>query len=275
MATFFGLQSEPGVGSAITSVMRDILWIDEQNIPAIRYGGVPELASTAVDAGNTPTSLLRAGMLLGKKTSDGKLYQWDAAAVDGTQNLFGVLAWEVSQKDNFGNAVGTRPIVYLQAPIKASMILVKGTALTSATDQYEARRQLYLAGFMLDDDPLGYLSGCVERIAYVTGDTTVTAADNGTTFLLAGSGASTFTLPTLVPGLKFKFFNTADQNMAIASAGSSDDVIVVGDAAADSITFSTSTKKIGAHATIFTRYLNGTLKNFAENYSDTLTPTIA
>ena len=43
--------------------------------------------STATDAQNTPTTTLRAGLLLGKQTSDGNLYAWNPDAVDGIQPI--------------------------------------------------------------------------------------------------------------------------------------------------------------------------------------------
>ncbi|MGE3410133.1 MAG: hypothetical protein AB7I37_25340, partial [Pirellulales bacterium] len=62
------------------------------------------------------------------------------------------------------------------------------------------------------------------------------------------SGAVTFTLPALAAGLgPFEFLNTVNQDMIIASAAG-DDIVTDGDAAADSIAFSTASHKIGGRA---------------------------
>lgn len=77
----------------------------------------------------------------------------------------------------------------------------------------------------------------------------VSEKDLGKIFNTIGAVASvTFTLPpttTLEHGFHVKFFQGADQNMVIASYGSSDDIITKNDLAADSITFSTATELIG------------------------------
>jgi len=73
---------------------------------------------------------------------------------------------------------------------------------------------------------------------------TLTAADNGKLFVVAG--AANFTLPAKAAGLSFGFYQTADANLVITSAGSADDIVADGDAAADTVTFSTASHKIGS-----------------------------
>ena len=43
------------------------------------------LASSAVDAGNTPTTTLRKGLVLGKITATGKYKEYDPSASDGSE----------------------------------------------------------------------------------------------------------------------------------------------------------------------------------------------
>lgn len=79
-----------------------------------------------------------------------------------------------------------------------------------------------------------------------TADYTVLASDNGTLFTTTGAaGAVVFTLPARAANLCFWFLNAVDQNMTVASAAG-DDMIVINDAAADSVAFSTANQKIGA-----------------------------
>lgn len=83
-----------------------------------------------------------------------------------------------------------------------------------------------------------------------TADYAVVAADSGTVFVTTGAaGAVNFTLPSVATaGLEFTFVNTVDQNMVI-TATAADTMVLVNDAAADSVTFSTASEKIGASVT--------------------------
>lgn len=79
-----------------------------------------------------------------------------------------------------------------------------------------------------------------------TANYTVLATDNGTLFTNAGAvGAVIFTLPAIAANLSFTFFVAADQSLTVASAAG-DDMMVYNDIAADSVAFSTSSKKVGA-----------------------------
>ena len=77
---------------------------------------------------------------------------------------------------------------------------------------------------------------------------TLTAADSGTLFYLDGVG--NFTLQTIAAGLIFGFYKRADANLVVTSPGSSDLIVAIGDAAADTVTFSTSSAKIGSAAVV-------------------------
>lgn len=79
---------------------------------------------------------------------------------------------------------------------------------------------------------------------------TVKAADLcGTLFTTRGAaGAVTFTLPdptAVLAGTFYRFANVVDQNMVVAPP-TADTAITDGDAAADSVTASTASHKIGA-----------------------------
>lgn len=79
-----------------------------------------------------------------------------------------------------------------------------------------------------------------------TANYTVVAADNGTLFTNTGAGgAVVFTLPALAANLSFMFCVTADQSVTVTSAAG-DDMIVHNDLAADSVAFSTASRKLGA-----------------------------
>ena len=242
--------SMPGISAERRSYERQILWGGKE--APVLYDSDPTIGAAAVDAGNTPTTDLRAGLLLGRKTSDGLLYQWDSTATDGTENVVGVLLNSISML-NGGVAenkdAGAQGVV-IYGPVKAAALLAKGTAFGSAASRVLARKQT--AGrFIFDDDVVGVLSGRVQREVAKTADYTIVAADNGTLFTnTAAAGAVEFTLPAILPGLSFKFKGVVDQNMTVTSA-EGDNVVALNDASADSIAFSTSSQKIGSGAVVY------------------------
>jgi hypothetical protein len=254
----------PGTRSANFATPREIFWGgDASRMKIMRLQG--QFSNTIRDAGETPTTSIRPGLLVGALTADSKLVHWDPAATDGSQWLRGVCEHELTATEGFGATAAESFAPYVvQAPLKASSLLVLGTALTSSAHQYLARRLLARLGCTLDDDPQGYLAGVNARTILKTETGSITAAENGADFHVVGAGAVTLTLPTLATGLRYRFINGADQNLIVASAGSLDNIVTINDVAADSITFSTSSQKIGATVDIWADYLNGTLKWFSQ-----------
>lgn len=125
--------------------------------------------------------------------------------------------------------------------------------LDAALQDYDSA--IFLKDIVFDDYQIGIdsanavnLLGGFRRCKYVAADLTLTAADNGTLFI--ATAAVNFTLPTLAEGLHFGFYQTADANMVLTAPGSNDSLVTDGDAAADTITYSTSSHKIGSFATV-------------------------
>lgn len=87
------------------------------------------------------------------------------------------------------------------------------------------------------------------NVVVKSGDYTVLSGDNGTTFVV--TGAANLTLPTAAAGLAYWFLNSADVAMGILAPGSNDSIITDGDTGADSVTFSTTSHKVGAFALAF------------------------
>lgn len=251
--------SLPGMSALTQSYEAQILWGGNQ--ARLLYDTDCVIGSAAVDAVSSPTTVLRAGLILGRKTSDGLLYQYDPTATDGTQVPAGVLMNTISMLGANGSAenkdAGAMGVV-CAAPVKAAQLLVLGVALTSSDYEWITRR-LMGPSFVLDDDRNGAKARCdyVITDAKAT-DYTVLPADQGK--LLVATAAVNFTLPTKKQGLTFEFLQTADATMAILSASSSDDIIVDGDAAADSVTYSTASHKIGSRARVKCELIGAALK---------------
>ena len=246
----------PGMGSLVQTYETEILWGGDESKGLCLFGNCV-YSGASRDAGNTPTTILRAGNLFGTVSSTGEREEWDATATDGTQDLSGILPNEQRAQDFDGNNADRLFRTLLRGPVKAAALLIRGSALVGHADEYLARRQLVRAGFILDDDPFGYKAGVNPRTQYHVASYQVLATENGTQFF-AGA-AATFTLPAIKAGLRYVFTNTTNTAMAIASTAG-DDIVKIHDASADSITFSTASEMIGAQAEIWSEYVNGTLK---------------
>jgi hypothetical protein len=257
--TRLGGWAQPGSGTIDQTTEREIFWGGDRGKGHVleqsaKYSGAMR------DAGNTPTTVLRAGLLMGTVTSSGELEEWDADASDGTQELFGVLPYELRAQDFDANNADRVASVVVRAPLKVGGLLIQGTAFTSHVDEFLARRQLHAAGSILDDDPQGFKAGAGGRI--VTDSTaaiTITEAQNGTTFISTHTAANiAITLPTIHSGLEYWILrgaNSADDWVINSAEG--DNLLVGNDVAADSVTWTTTGQQIGAGGHIRSVY-NGT-----------------
>ena len=220
----------PGMAEAVVSTEKAIAWgsIHQQMYQA----GV--ILSSTVDATNTPTTQLRAGLLVGQITATGKFTVWDETATNGSQIVAGVLAEPVNMLDfTSGSAADKRGQIMISGPVKAGQLIGLNN---------KAREQMSARGFLFDDSFNGF--PYVLNVVAKTANYTVTTAENGTLFTNAGAaGAVTFTLPTVAKGLRYQFFAEADQTVTVA--GATGTLVVFNDAAANSIAFSTASEKIG------------------------------
>jgi hypothetical protein len=251
----YGQFGTPGFTVLAETVDAELFWGgDASRILVLTKPGV--VSSAAVDAGSTPTWQLRKGLLLGKITASDQHAQWNPLATDGSQELDGVLQFEVITQDGLGGAKRNSLPIVVVAPLKASSLLVLGSPLVGSIHEYTARRRLHQMGCVLDDDVNGYRAGVVSRSQTRIADYTVLATDNGTTFI-ADTANVTFTLPAIRAGLSFEFLRFSDHNMVIASA-EGDNIIVGNDSAADSIAYSTAGNRVGARVRITGAYVGAT-----------------
>lgn len=221
----------PGVTAPITTTETEYAWGPAG--PAYVTGVT--IAAAAVDAGNTPTTTLRKGLILGKVTASGKYKQYDPTATDGTQFPVGILDQTVSLADyrSPGSTVD-----------KNVMMRYSGLAKVGSLYGFdELARGILSPRFLWDDLRLEMPS--FDVVVAKTADYTVVAADNGTLFTTLGAaGAVVFTLPALARGYRFRFFNEVNQNMTVTAP--SGKLVAFNNAAATSIAFSTASNKIGA-----------------------------
>lgn len=265
----------PGVTPSVFTTDAELFWGgDESRMKILRDGA--RVSSAARDAGATVTTVLRKGLLLGMITATKRLKEWDPEATDGTSEIHSLLPVELNMLDSLSTAQDRFSPVVLQAPVKASAVRIKGSAMVGHTYEYLARSKMASQGFVFDDDPQGWLAGRSQRHAIKSADYTVVAADNGTLFM-ADTGNVNFTLPAIKAGLTYEFLRTTDHNLVVTSA-EGDNIITVNDASADSITFSTASQKIGARVRITGIVIGATPKWLAQTLvapGGTMTSTIA
>ena len=257
--TSFGGFAVPGMGVLVETTEYEIIWGSERG-----QGQVLEqngnYSGTMRDAINSPTTVIRAGRLMGKITSGEELLEWSAIATDGSQNIFGIVPYELRAQDFDATDQDRVAGIIVRAPLKAAQLLIEGTNLVGDTDEFLARRQLHAMGCILDDDTNGNLAGAATRYERVTGTTdTLTASQNGLKLFYSNAASVTVTLPALIPGLIYDLVREGDEEFIVASAAG-DDVIVGDDLSADSVTFTTANEHMGAWVRVESLYMGTTLK---------------
>lgn len=205
--------------------------------------------NSAVDSGNTDnTTTLRAGLILGKKTSDKKYYQWDPTATDGTQFIAGILRKTINMVRT-GSTTADRFVgeVMIGGWVDSAKLIIPGNAalgISGDANEFAVVTGLYprfiIAG--RSDQTGAMWRGQVAK----TADYTLTTADHNILFTNTGaSGAVNFTtMATALRNFRFGIYVAADQNVTL-TAGTADTLIVHNDIAADTIAFSTSGEKVG------------------------------
>jgi len=259
-SVFGGAMAAPGINAAIGNVENTFYWNNHYS----NMFDQGNFDSTTADSGNTVSTVLRPGLLLGKVYSTGKLKQWDPAATDGTQYIFGILDNPgLAMTDSLGTARGRwRGGIMVRGAVKLDRLLIAGNAsfgVTGNANEYIIRAQLQAAGFLILDDPVsasmlasGVFMGGYRHIVAKTADYTVKAYESGTLFTTRGAvGAVNFTLPTAVTaGLWYGFYNIANQNLTV-TAGTVDTMVAINDATARSVSFQSANLKIGGMFEVF------------------------
>lgn len=243
--TFDGAYALPGITTLVETYANQF-WFDR---PEHAVWTPIVLSGASRDTGNSPTSILRPGLLLGRVTSTKKLKQWDPTATDGTQYIVGVLNIDVQTQKLGSDADRFLGHVMVKGNVMAGNLLIPGQAsLGIASNAYEHLIRAQMSDrFTFDDkDFRGNVHGGWRHVQAKTADYTVLETDNDVIFTNRGAGgAVNFTLPaTAKLGLRYRFFVVADQTVTI-TAGTADTMIVYNDAAADSIALSTASNKIG------------------------------
>lgn len=235
----------PGIDVRLSGADQQVWWgIRDQQIFEAAYIG-----STCVDAGNTPTTQLRAGLILGKVTATGKLIAYTATATDGSQVAYGVLEMGLGMLDAGGTARDKLADCLIGGRLKAGQLI--------GLDNL-ARKQLGTNGrFIFDDDVLcapSFLDNwvCEKAVTDAASPYAIPTAENGFLYTNTGAaGAVQFVLPVCAPGLQFAFYVIADQTVTVSkNASDSGNIVGLNNAAASNAAFSTGSQKIGGGMTV-------------------------
>ena len=266
----FGL---PGSTEAIFSDVNEFLWGSDANKLQI-LNSQAAISGAARDAGNSPTTVLRQGLIMGQITASKLWKEYDQAATDGSQVPAGIMPVELTMVDPLtgSNLTKSAPVV-IRAPVKAKNLFVLGAAFVGHAAEFAVRSAFVGSGqFIFDDDPTGVLSGKNSRTVTKAANYAVLPSDNGTEFQ-ATTGAVTFTLPTRQEGLAYEFLQTTNNDLIIN--GGAANIVAVNTATGSSVTFNTASQKLGARARFECVNMNGTLKWIYQLLSTGTTGTVA
>lgn len=258
MSTLISQDFMPGMGDATMTIERELTWGE---IKAWQITGV-KLDSATVDAGNTPTTILRRGLILGQVTATGEYKHYTVGATDGSQIPVGVLYQDVDMLVD-GVAANKFGRMLISGQIKKSQLL--------GFD--EEVRRCFHGRFIFDDLLVGSPSS-YPVVEAKTADYTIVLRDNNKTFTNQGAaGAVVFTLPTCAVGLRFRFFVEANQNVTITAA--SGKLVAFNNAVATSIAYTTANEKVGAGVEIVANADGSKWLAINSLGSETQTPTIS
>lgn len=251
--------SLPGIDSIRQNVEAAITWGPWEYNRAFVIGAI--IDGSARDAGNSPTTLLRPGLMMGQvrsseSTDPLKFKEWDpdASEGDGTEDFAGVLLFDAHMQMFSTDKDRWFGYILVGGNLKSSSIIFPGESSAGLADlssnEYYAKSVL-ASRFLLDDYPHQMagspILGGWRNIVHKTSDYTVKAADNGVLFTTLGAEAAVaFTLPAVAnsKGMRFGFYNAVDQDMSVESA-STGDLITYNDESADKVAVDQASEKVG------------------------------
>ncbi len=206
-----GVGSLYGMGTVVFEFQSAFMW----NGPFTARYQPAQFSSAAVDSTNTPTTILRMGLVMGQITASGLWKQYSATATDGSQNAKGVLP------------IGLNMNNYLTSTQENRYwgIMVGGCVKASGLIGLDANaREQMRSAFQFDDNVLGSGWFPWKTWQLKTTNYQLLASDNQTLFTNDGAiGEVDLTLPAIangyVFGLKcnaaqvFKFISTEGANI--------------------------------------------------------------
>lgn len=226
----------PSFGAAIESVESSVLWAGKRGDTLAR--SIPfKISSTSTDSGNTPSTTLRGGLVM-------------AMAVGGTELVPYVAGDNLEIKGILYEAVNM--LQESVATDKFVSLVTGGLIRTSEIpnlDEYAKGILATMGCDFNDEGPSGAAMGDNWLTRYIVDNLTLTAAMNGTRFLVNKAGAVTLTLPTIAVGLRYQVWDLTANDVVLDGASN-----IAGGAALnnDKVTIT----DVGAGVEIFAEYVD-------------------
>jgi hypothetical protein len=122
--------------------------IQTESYNAAKLEPIIHPADARTDIGTLGNSLtLTKGTVLGKKTSDSKLYAYASGNSDGTQTAVAILMYDVVTDSSGNHFLGTSTTINsLNLPTKNTPVYIAGTFSTSDLTGYDATAKTGLGG---------------------------------------------------------------------------------------------------------------------------------
>jgi len=227
------LTSLPGMGGTYETLANEFRWGGDYNNGYV-VGG--QLSSAAADSGNTPTTTLRCGLVLGTIAASGLLAAYGASNSDGTQIATGILMADINTLDRGQVAQNQFIWMMVGGPVKPAFLY--------GFDE-QARGQL-ANRFLFDDRNYGSIPANWSATVAKTASHVVLASESGTTFTTLGAVSTiTFTLPSvIVKGFRARFVNEAAETMIIGAPAST--LVAFNNLTATSVALQTGGNLIGS-----------------------------
>lgn len=203
----------------------------------VRYWNGATISANAVDAGNTPTSTLRMGLVMGKILATGLWTNYVATNTDGSEIAAGVLPFMLRMQDVLTetNTPKFFPIMISGGVHSASLLGLDNMA----------RAQMSQQGFLFDDDFPGNGFFPWQRFQTKTANYQIVASDNLSNFNnLGAAGEVDFTLPPILNGYSFGFVCMAAQILKVIS-NEGTNIVTFNNASATSVAYATGGSQIG------------------------------
>lgn len=256
-----------GLRDGITWAGENVFWTDDPNLNQ-HTGAI--IDADCRDLGNVgTTTFLRAGLALHRQASNDQ-YIHHEPGVYGRHRIDALLLWPVNmlQYTTSGSSATEKKVpVMIAGRIKPDRIYnpqaagyagaVTTPSIVGASNEFSMKRML--ANRFTWQDRVAVGGAPFFDAVALTASQTLTADDHNFLFTNTGaSGAVVATLPALQRGLTFWFYTTVAQSFQYASAAGGD-LVYLNDAAANSVSFSTSSEIIGGGAMVYcdgTKWLN-------------------
>lgn len=220
MLNFQRSKTIPGLTTALEDA-KGILWWGIRELVTTLPG---ILVSTARwNNASSDQDVLPQGLLLGKIRASGKLKEWEPAATNGSEDIFGILMHEQNMLDiTESTGSGDRMVsVIVGGPVKPSGFYIDGTlaaGINAHAQELLIRAQLQNR-CIFDDEPQMSQFGGWRNTKPKTAAYTLVEADNNTLFTNLGATADVvLTLPAPREGYRVGVFVAVDEKLAIQSA---------------------------------------------------------